>query len=143
MRQRAITWCWSGIKSGKNEMELHKLKARQVEALKTPGRYSDGGGLYLIVRGEASKSWVVISNKNGVRRERGLGSASKITLAEARKLAKQVKEEVHKVHVPTFEILAKQMITFWARNKGWAQRTHEQYCSVLENHAKPILKLPV
>jgi hypothetical protein len=29
--------------------QLHKLFARQIAALSKPGRYSDGGGLYVVV----------------------------------------------------------------------------------------------
>ena len=35
---------------------LNRLKPLAVEKMKTPGRYSDGGGLYLIVKPGPRKS---------------------------------------------------------------------------------------
>ncbi|HVV40333.1 MAG TPA: Arm DNA-binding domain-containing protein, partial [Nitrobacter sp.] len=68
---------------------LHKLTAKAVEALSEPGRHSDGGGLYLVVRGPQSRSWVFIWKDKGRPREAGLGPAKGkdkdgITLSEAR-----------------------------------------------------------
>jgi hypothetical protein len=34
-----------------------RLKPLDVERLIQPGKYADGGGLYLIVTGPTSKSW--------------------------------------------------------------------------------------
>ncbi|WP_414854177.1 Arm DNA-binding domain-containing protein [Methylomonas koyamae] len=36
---------------------LNKLTVKKIDAIKTPGRYSDGGGLYLQVSPTLSKSW--------------------------------------------------------------------------------------
>ncbi|WP_368407124.1 Arm DNA-binding domain-containing protein [Asticcacaulis aquaticus] len=44
---------------------LNRLKARFVESVKEPGRYSDGGGLYLLVKSATSKSWVFRYNFDG------------------------------------------------------------------------------
>ena len=35
-----------------------KLNARQVETLTEPGRYSDGGNLYLFITPNGGKRWV-------------------------------------------------------------------------------------
>jgi integrase len=54
---------------------------------KPDGRYSDGNGLYLLVKRDgASRAWVVIytSPTSGRRREMGLGSLDEVGLAEAR-----------------------------------------------------------
>ncbi|WP_448586486.1 acyltransferase family protein [Thermaurantiacus sp.] len=40
-------------------MPRHLLSAAAVEALSTPGRHADGGGLYLHVRTGGSKNWIV------------------------------------------------------------------------------------
>ena len=63
---------------------MGKLTARQVETLKASGRHSDGSNLYLSVSKTGSKSWVFFYRHAGKQRELGLGSASIITLAEAR-----------------------------------------------------------
>jgi integrase len=78
--------------------EPGKLTALQVERIKTPGRYNDGGGLYLQVTGAAAaKSWIFRfrlpghTSKNGrpLSREMGLGSLHTTGLKDARIKAAQ------------------------------------------------------
>lgn len=64
-----------------------KLTAIRVKALKTPGKYEDGGGLRLIVREAGAKRWVVRVTVGGRRIERGLGSFPEVSLEEAREQA--------------------------------------------------------
>lgn len=68
--------------------QLHLLTARTVAGLKDPGRYADGGNLYLRVSPTGAKRWTFLytigARKN---RELGLGSAATVTLAEAREKA--------------------------------------------------------
>ena len=68
--------------------QLHLLTARTVAGLKDPGRYADGGNLYLRVSPSGAKRWTFLytigAKKN---RELGLGSAGTVTLAEAREKA--------------------------------------------------------
>ncbi|WP_285675198.1 Arm DNA-binding domain-containing protein, partial [Paralimibaculum aggregatum] len=49
-----------------------KLTARQVEALREPGRYGDGRGLWLHVGPSGTKSWVLRYSLNKRAREMGL-----------------------------------------------------------------------
>jgi hypothetical protein len=56
------------------------LTARQVESAK-PGKYSDGGNLYLIVSPAHARKWVLRFTWRGRAREMGLGSAGTVTLA--------------------------------------------------------------
>ncbi|ANY80643.1 hypothetical protein BB934_22410 [Microvirga ossetica] len=53
---------------------LNKLTARTVATLTEPGRYSDGGGLVLLVDGTGAKRWLFIYRWQGRRPEMGLGS---------------------------------------------------------------------
>lgn len=46
----------------------NKLKAKQAEKLTTPGRHSDGGGLYLAIDGERRR-WLYLYQWRGKRRE--------------------------------------------------------------------------
>jgi hypothetical protein len=62
------------------------LTTAKVKALKVPGDYLDGRGLYLQVRNETSKSWLLKFSMQKRAREMGLGSAFDITLAKARDL---------------------------------------------------------
>lgn len=70
---------------------LGKLTAREVAALKRPGRHSDGGGLYLRIDASGTrKSWVLMTEKGGRQREFGLGTAvgpEAVSLAQAREKA--------------------------------------------------------
>jgi integrase len=62
------------------------LTAAKVKSLKTPGDYLDGRGLYLQVRSESSKSWLLKFSMIKRAREMGLGSAFDFTLADAREM---------------------------------------------------------
>ncbi len=55
-----------------------------MKANKVPGRYGDGDGLFLLIGPSGSKSWVVRVQKDGRRRDFGLGSEKKLSLAMAR-----------------------------------------------------------
>src|SRR5215469_1369555 len=68
-------------------MRTGKLNARKVATVK-PGKYGDGGGLWLYV-GPNSRSWVYRYMIVGKAREMGLGSFGNLTLEEARELARQ------------------------------------------------------
>ena len=66
--------------------ELHRLSPKAIEKMKVPGRFADGGGLYLQVqeaigREGVTKSWLFRYTLNGKAREMGLGPAHTIPLA--------------------------------------------------------------
>ncbi|WP_347343391.1 Arm DNA-binding domain-containing protein [Bradyrhizobium japonicum] len=61
-----------------------RLKPLDVERLIKPGKYADGGGLYLIVTGPTSKSWSYRYWKDGKERWHGLGSLKEVSLKDAR-----------------------------------------------------------
>ena len=64
------------------------LSAAQVKQLREPGRYGDGGGLSLHISPGRTKSWVLRFRLDGKRVDRGLGSFPRVSLSEARKLAR-------------------------------------------------------
>lgn len=66
---------------------IEQLTALKVKRLSRPGYYADGGGLYLSISASQAKSWIYRYSKDGRRREMGLGSISRISLADARALA--------------------------------------------------------
>jgi hypothetical protein len=70
---------------------INKLTARQVAALSKPGRYSDGGNLYLEIRREGSKSWAFRYMIAGRARELGLGPLNTVSLQEARNRAMEAR----------------------------------------------------
>ena len=63
------------------------LTAAKVRELNKPGHYADGNGLYLSVSPNLTKSWTLRTTVDGDRLMRGLGSAKKLTLGQARKSA--------------------------------------------------------
>src|ERR1700722_6819016 len=63
---------------------VQKLSARGVATMTTPGRHSDGGGLYLNVTETGARSWLFMWKVAGRRREMGLGSARDVSLPRAR-----------------------------------------------------------
>ncbi len=60
------------------------LSAAKVKSLKAPGDYLDGRGLYLQVRSESSKSWLLKFSMDKRAHEMGLGSSFDFSLADAR-----------------------------------------------------------
>ena len=69
----------------------NKLVAKQVAAITKPGKHSDGNGLYLLVKPNGNRSWVLLLIGGGQRREMGLGTPDAVPLAAARKLAADAK----------------------------------------------------
>ena len=73
------------------------LTAMKVKTA-APGRYGDGAGLYLLVRGPEAKFWVFRWVPTGGKmREAGLGPAAgpaAVTLAEARQRARDLHRQV-------------------------------------------------
>ncbi|MDB5525527.1 MAG: phage integrase-like protein contains catalytic core domain [Rhizobium sp.] len=65
---------------------LHKLSAFEVKNA-VAGKYSDGGGLWLHKRVDGGSQWFMRFTVHGRRREMGLGSATEVTLKEARQAA--------------------------------------------------------
>ena len=68
-----------------------------------PGRYADGGGLYLLVKASGARSWVFRATIAGKVRDVGLGAAAgpnPVTLAEARELARDKAREAAAGEVP-------------------------------------------
>lgn len=73
---------------------VKRLSAAAAKAANAPGRYGDGDGLYLLVGPTGALSWVCRVQKDGRRRDIGLGSAKKVTLAQARERPGAVIAEV-------------------------------------------------
>jgi integrase len=63
---------------------LNRLKPLAVEKAKMPGRYSDGGGLYLVVKPGPRRSWVFLYRRGRKATELGLGSVNDVSLVDAR-----------------------------------------------------------
>jgi len=70
-----------------------RLSAKAVAAFRDAGRYADGGGLYLIVGENQRKRWVLRIQVDGRRRDFGLGSLGKVSLADAREKATELRSQ--------------------------------------------------
>ena len=124
-----------------------------VRNVQTPGRYSAGETLYLMVWPNGSKSWVQRLTIEGRRTDLGLGAYPTVTLKEARQKAREnrsltksggnplaVKQgEAMLAEIPTFESLARKHI---AENlDSWKNAKHRaQWLSTLETYAFPTLR---
>nr|WP_237438345.1 site-specific integrase [Alteraurantiacibacter buctensis] len=114
-----------------------------------PGRHGDGAGLYLLVAPTGGKSWVLRVMVNGKRRDIGLGSASDLTLEEARDRARELRKvartggnpvavrDHREVAPPTFKEAA--IACHAAKERGWSERNAASFLSSLELHVFPSL----
>src|SRR6195256_1312721 len=138
------------------------LSAAKVRTLKVPGDYLDGRGLYLQVRNETSKSWLLKYSIEKRAREMGLGPAADIPLATARELRDRhralLKQGIDPLEHKEAEKSAKALerakaITFKdacgryiaANRSGWKNIKHAaQWEATLKAYAYPIIgALPV
>ena len=93
-----------------------KITALFVRQVKRPGRYCDGGNLYLQVRRSASKTSPDSVNKSRafryVRHDKqtwmGLGPYPDVSLAEARELATEARKQLLKGIDPLTDKRARQ-----------------------------------
>jgi integrase len=142
--------------------KIDLLSAAKVKSLKAPGDYLDGRGLYLQVRNETSKSWLLKYSMEKRAREMGLGPAADIPLATARELRDRyralLKQGVDPLEHKQAEKSAKALerakaITFKdacaryiaANRSGWKNIKHAaQWEATLKAYAYPTIgKLPV
>lgn len=142
--------------------KINLLSATTVKSLKEPGDYLDGGGLYLQVRSETSKSWLLKFSLHKRAREMGLGSASVFSLADAREmrdaLRKQIKlgidpierrkaDEAEKARERAKAITFKEACARYiaANRSGWKNIKHAaQWEATLKTYAYPTIgALPV
>ena len=136
-------------------MVTPQLSATSLAKLrKAPGRYSDGGGLFLVVGDNGSASWLVRMQKSGRRRDFGLGSLDKVSLSDARKARDVVRgqfeagldpvmERKKADGVPTFRVAA--ATVHKAQRKAWSEGKHQsQWINTLTTYAFPVIgDLPV
>jgi integrase len=128
------------------------LTTRKVETGK-PGKYSDGGNLYLIVSGTGSRKWVLRFTWRGKAKEMGLGSAASVPLADARERAASARRKIAQGlnpiderkrtgDVPTFGEMADDVRE--ALSAGFRNEKHNaQWKSTLETYAAPLRAKPV
>jgi len=137
-----------GKPTGKHpEKRLNAVTAKQKSA---PGRYCDGGGLYLVVDSSGAKRWQFRAVIAGKRTEIGLGGLATVSLAEAREEALNLRKSVRrggnpllerrraKRGIPTFKAAAEAVHTEHAKTFKNAKHS-AQWLQSLENDVFPIL----
>jgi integrase len=122
---------------------LHRLTATTVANLKTKGMHPDGGGLYLRVTVNGTKSWIFRYTSGRNTRDMGLGAFPTVTLAKARELAmecrrhrqdgrdpiqarlrERVAVKLEGLQATTFKACAEQFIS--SHEIGWRNAKHRQ-----------------
>jgi len=128
------------------------LTSRRVETAK-PGKYSDGGNLYLIVSGTGARKWVLRFTWRGHAKEMGLGSATNVPLADAREKAaaarrkiaqglNPIEERRRDGGIPTFGEMADEVRE--SLSAGFRNEKHKaQWKSTLETYAAPLRTKPL
>jgi integrase len=137
---------------------MGKLSARTVATAK-PGRHGDGAGLWLVAAPSGAKKWVFRFTRDGRVTEAGLGSASTVTLAQAREKAQAARLEVaaginpiavkkaasavaKAPKTPTFGAVAD--MVFAAKSPSWRSACHTvQWRSSLATHAAALQNIPI
>ena len=133
----------------KGAHRTNKLSAAFVTQIKVPGRYQDGGGLFLLVDATGAKRWGQRLMVQGKRRDLGLGGFDLVTLAEARKLATANRIITAAKGDPTAAKRAALAVpTFREAAQGYRadkeaefknEKTAIQWTNSLETYAMPIL----
>ncbi|MDD9982372.1 MAG: tyrosine-type recombinase/integrase [Gammaproteobacteria bacterium] len=125
---------------------MGKLNIAKIRALRRPGRYADGGTLYLVVSRGGTKSFVQRLAIDGRRHDIGLGSWPLTTLAEARVMAFENRRIARKggdprqpvSNAPTFREAAEakhaELLPSWKNAKH-----AESWLQTLQRHAYPVL----
>ena len=128
------------------------LTARKVQTAK-PGKYSDGGNLYLIVSDTGARKWVLRFTWRGRAKEMGLGSAASVPLADAREKAAGARRKIAQGFnpiderkrdggIPTFGQMADDVRE--ALSAGFRNEKHKaQWKSTLETYAAQLRGKPV
>lgn len=133
--------------------ELNRLPPRAALTITEPGRYADGGGLYLVVGKGASRKWVFRFKWRGRLTDMGLGAAGVVTLAKARERAADARRllsdgvnplEAKRANqaVPTFGEMADRLVA--DLSPQWRNAKHKaQWIATLETDAAKLRPIPV
>lgn len=109
-----------------------------VRGVVKPGSYHDGAlGLILVVSAAGGKSWVQRLTVNGRRRDIGLGSAHKVSPAEARKAAARNKARVRAGGNPFMDDPGPSEAAPEPRRMTFAKFCQDRYRSRAAASAKP------
>jgi Arm DNA-binding domain len=135
---------------------IGRLSALQVQRLRKPGKYHDGGGLYLLIHPGGSRSWAFRYGQGG-KTWAGIGPLHTVGLAEARERAKDLRLKILDGIDPVAakrgdrqmaRLTAVRNMTFAeaaeayhaAHSAGWRNPRHvKEWLAALVKHAFPVL----
>lgn len=137
--------------------KINRLTARSVASINTPGRHSDGAGLYLIVDKSGAKRWAFLFRQSGRLREMGLGGVNAVSLSDARSKAQVIRSQVTEgldpiaerrkvaqaeTNIPTFSAFAIDFLD--SIESGFRNEKHrKQWRMTLTDYAALIASTPV
>ena len=108
-----------------------RLNAVRIRNASRPGRYADGNGLYLLVDDSGAKRWLLRTVVAGKRRDIGLGSASLVSLADAREEAVRLRRIARSGGDPLAERRREQRVVPTFREA--AKKVHEAHAATFRN----------
>lgn len=141
---------------------MTKLTDTAIRGTLQPGKYGDGGGLWLLVGPTSARSWVFRYKLGGRERSMGLGAYPAVSLAKARQEAQRHRQtralggdplavrgqereqmRLEASRAVTFEEAAKRFIA--SRKDGWKNEKYaQQWPDSFEDYVYPFIgKLPV
>ena len=126
---------------------MGKLTVAKINALKEPGRYGDGDGLYFRITEAGSRNWIQRIVLNGKRTDKGLGGYPAVSLAQARRKNAANRSAVangfnpweeEETVAPTFREAA--LIVHELNIPRWKNAKHRKsWIQTLERHAVPVI----
>ena len=131
---------------------IKPLTAAQVRAINQNGWHAVGGvnGLYLQVKSQHSRSWILRTLINGKRKVIGLGSCTTMSLSAAREEAFKRLMHIQSGNIaaaipskkssktPTFEYCALELIA--SKRSGWKNpKSESQWANTLKTYAYPVI----
>jgi hypothetical protein len=141
---------------------IHRLSSVKIAKAKQRGLYADGGGLYLQVAENGSRSWLFRYARHGRTRHIGLGPTHAMSVAEARekardcrahlndgldpleqKKARRAAARLEAAKAMSFEQCAEAYIS--SHQAGWKNSKHAmQWRSTLATYVTPVFgRLPI
>lgn len=146
-----------GRKRGRQKVKA--LSAIEVQRLTTPGMHFVGevAGLAMLVKATGARSWILRCSIAGKRRDMGLGGYPDVTLADARRRARELREQIDNgidpievrrearaalraalIKAMTFNQCVDAYLS--AHNESWRNAKHrQQWRNTLTTYAGPVI----
>jgi integrase len=137
--------------------QIDRLSARRVDSISEPGRYGDGGGLWLQVSRWGTKAWLFRYRRGDNEHALGLGPVCDVSLKAARTKAREFRAMLREHRDPLTERRKQQQesrlqtagtLTFseaakayvGAVSKQWRNEKHRaQWSSTIDTYAGPVI----